>query len=545
VMETIAQQLAKIGTRDCRRFADKIFFRHGGIDKFLKVAYVRRARDQGFRAANIMLREVDERLRWAGGEASAVMDDEAIRNLAAVRAIQCEGSYKAAAKSEDLPDVTAKLQAFVESCGVPFPLTIRKNDSPETIRGKCLGAIARVSDARWWRRQLRTLTGRQVESELRGLGFVRKQKSPYVSNWALARWKASQRRNKTTMAGLEAVNEEGEAVSMDDCIAASVSNPVNRRNELMVRMRGYEEVAQGLGLVGLFFTLTCPSKFHAQQAGGGRNANYCGASPLGAMDHLNSTWAQIRAEWKRRGIRAFGFRVAEPHHDGTPHFHFLLFVSPEEQERACDIFGRYALSVDGSEPGALRNRWDVVSMDPAKGSAAGYIAKYVAKNLDGHAVGIDDEGECLAAEGSQRVRAWASLWGIRQFQPIGSVSVTVWRELRRRKGPLEDLEPMEVEPIRSAADRGEWREFVELMGGAFVGREGQTLRPAYFESASDMSSKYGEAVRRLIGVWLKPVAHAIARCIVPTREHVWRIQQRDLSRCIKGEAKPPPSDLCQ
>ena len=81
----------------------------------------------------------------------------------------------------------------------------------------------------------------------------------------------------------------------------------------------------------------------------------------------------------REGIRTFGFRVAEPHHDGTPHWHLLLFLRPEEVELATDIF--FMSTPSG---GWKRTRRGSVSftakpIDEEFGSATGYIAKYISK----------------------------------------------------------------------------------------------------------------------------------------------------------------------
>lgn len=119
----------------------------------------------------------------------------------------------------------------------------------------------------------------------------------------------------------------------------STSNPKNARAELMVRMRGFEDMATEMGLVGMFYTLTAPSRYHATHVHSGkRNDKYRDAGPRQTQKYLCKVWARVRAKLGREGIRTFGFRVAEPHHDATPHWHLLLFLRPEEVEYATAIF---------------------------------------------------------------------------------------------------------------------------------------------------------------------------------------------------------------
>jgi hypothetical protein len=61
----------------------------------------------------------------------------------------------------------------------------------------------------------------------------------------------------------------------------------------------------------------------------------------------------IRSNWDRKGIKPYGFRVAEPQHDRTPHWHILLFVEPSQLETIKSIISHYALQEDGDEKGAL------------------------------------------------------------------------------------------------------------------------------------------------------------------------------------------------
>ena len=56
--------------------------------------------------------------------------------------------------------------------------------------------------------------------------------------------------------------ETGERFDLFDKVMASVSNPEIRRMELMSQMAGIERVAKESDDIGMFITLTCPSKYH-------------------------------------------------------------------------------------------------------------------------------------------------------------------------------------------------------------------------------------------------------------------------------------------
>ncbi|HHZ7357075.1 TPA: replication endonuclease, partial [Proteus mirabilis] len=72
--------------------------------------------------------------------------------------------------------------------------------------------------------------------------------------------------------------------------------------------------------------------------------------------------------------------VAEPHHDGTPHWHMLLFMLPSQLEEIRSIIKAYTVAEDNHElitDKARKARFYVEEIDPEKGSATGYVAKYI------------------------------------------------------------------------------------------------------------------------------------------------------------------------
>ncbi|EKQ6730616.1 replication endonuclease [Escherichia coli] len=372
----------------------------------------------------------------------------------------------------------------------------------EELEGEdALKYVARMQSPQWWLNRLRRMHSRWREHLMIAAGYVHKKAASYCSDPCLQEWTAQKKANREYLKAMELEDQDtGERFSLIDKVAASTANPANRRRELMARMRGFEDIANEMGLAGAFFTLTAPSKYHAMQHNGKRNGKYNGASPRDTQQYLCKVWARTRAAWLRNGIRVFGFRVAEPHHDETPHWHLLLFMKPENITLARDIFQEQALKEDGNEPGALENRFEMKLIDKEKGSATGYIAKYISKNIDGYQLDgdTDDETGKPLKEMARRVSAWASRWAIRQFQQIGGAPVTVWRELRRL-GDRELVLHPEIEHVRAPADASTWAGYVMAQGGPLVARDELRVRLCY--EVTENGNIYGDDVSKIAGIY--------------------------------------------
>lgn len=385
----------------------------------------------------------------------------------------------------------------------PYWAEHEANDGHLKMR-KAESGILRMIAPEWWRLRLKRARDVQREHLAIAVGQVQKSASAYVSRKTLGEWIEQKKRNAEFFKKFDLINDQGDRVSLADMVHGSVANPAIRRCELMVRMRGFEDIANEEGLAGEFYTITAPSRFHAVHSKGGFVSQWNGCSPQDTQRYLCSVWAKARAAISRAGIHVFGFRVVEPHHDGTPHWHMLLFMRPQDVDVVRDILCYHARITDSEElqtPHALKARFHVEPIDPEKGSATGYIAKYISKNIDGFSLDgeTDDEtGESLR-DMAKAVSAWASRWRIRQFQQIGGAPVTVWRELRRLPGDEQVLPTEDMDNVRFAADVGDWRAYTECQGGAFVMRKDLTVRLAY--EVTEQGNEYAEDVQRVQGIY--------------------------------------------
>jgi hypothetical protein len=294
--------------------------------------------------------------------------------------------------------------------------------------------INRMSSAPWWRRQLR-VRFRFVEQAERLRGAVHDKASRYVSPKALRRRDIAARRLAEQMAAMQAVNlDTGQTIGLDELVAASQSNPANRRAAMMVRIKGIEASARAAGHEAIFLTITAPSRMHLRHRTGAPVAGSDGATPRQVHAYLCRLWQNAMRKAAHLGMTAYGLRIVEPHHDGCPHWHVLAFTTPADAAPLAALLRAYALADSPDEPGAAEHRFTVENIDPAKGSAVGYVAKYVSKSIDGQGVDEDRETGATGSDAARGVVTWARLWGIRQFQFFGLPPITPVRELYRHDG---------------------------------------------------------------------------------------------------------------
>lgn len=510
-----------------------------------------RAESEAQRAANLELLDVTEQLR--GVRLSLDATDAEICDRAQEIASQCA---QLATVFHQIEALRAAMERKARGHGIEPP-------PPDTENNP---AIARMLDPIWWRRGLRKMHAKAVEGAAIRLGYVNRKRDPYVSNESLKRRAQQNERNAQALEATIARNELGQEFTLAELAAKGTANKAIRRAELMTRIAGFERIAKDLGHAGLFFTVTCPSRMHKWRTVNGgnviENPRFDGTTPKEAQRYLATVWARIRAKLKRAGVGLYGFRIAEPNHDGTPHWHLLVFHEAGQYDELRGIIRHYALQDSPNEAGAALHRVDFKPIDWSRGSAAGYIAKYVAKNIDGYKLDKDLLGND-ALETSARVEAWAATWGIRQFQQLGGPPVGPWRELRRVEAVPEQA-PEHLKQAHRAVNKTAvfegrdnasvaWNHYVNAQGGVFCGRK-YKIRVATIEREG--VGRYGDALTPApCGVetkgmemhtpkhmeWMEPKTGCYEMWVtwfVESKRHTWQIVTRNGGRLEGERAKP-------
>lgn len=404
-----------------------------------------------------------------------------------------------------------------------------------TIR-MAFSVISRLIKDEWWVNQLKAQRMRWREALLIAAGEVNKDRSPYASKIAIRDVHARRLANLEYLKSCELENKiTGERIDLISKVMGSISNPEIRRMELMNTIAGIERYATSVGDVGMFITLTTPSKYHpTRQVGKGESKtvqlnhgwNETAFTPKDGQRYLCRIWSLMRTAFKDNDLDVYGMRVVEPHHDGTPHWHMMLFCKPDQRKAINEIMRRYALKEDGHEKGAAKQRFESRHLN--QGGAAGYIAKYIAKNIDGYALDgqLDHDTGKPLKDTAAAVTAWASTWRIPQFKPIGLPTMGAYRELRKLPRGVSIACEFDdrVEAARAAADEGDFERYIIAQGGANMPRDAQAVRVA--RKVTDEVNEYEEDIERVVGIY---APHLGAHHVHVTRTAEWRIVPKVLA----------------
>ncbi len=229
---------------------------------------------------------------------------------------------------------------------------------------------------------------------------------------------------------------------------ADVMQSANRKKiaEIYTLSKGLESYAKRAGLTWAFITLTAPGNMHPNPSHG--ENSWDGTEPDTAHRWIHKHCRRALARLRKQGIIPSGVRVCEPHKDGCPHWHLLIFTHPSDVH--------YIEAEFRKQPEWNSEQGMKFVLDNGKASAASYLFKYVLKavssleKLEGEAGSVD---------------AWRSTWAIRSFQWLGMPPLGLWRRLRQIKECPADEK---LAGIWRAVHRGDAHAFIGLAGGLNV-----------------------------------------------------------------------------
>jgi len=141
------------------------------------------------------------------------------------------------------------------------------------------------------------------------------------------------------------------AIPLGDLLISANHSPDRYYAEIQNRVNTLTTVARQRNLKPLFMTLTLPSEYHQhkilqRQGVPDRlipNPKYNGTPAKEAVKVLTKMFAKLRHDRSLKELskeQRIYFRVNEPHKDGTPHTHILMFVPQERIERVKKAFKR-------------------------------------------------------------------------------------------------------------------------------------------------------------------------------------------------------------
>lgn len=374
--------------------------------------------------------------------------------------------------------------------------------------------LGRLCSHKWWRRRIRREIRGKQEQLARLLGMVGHGRCKYVSQHTLGQYKRQLEVQAQWLASHCVSAEITDPSGMQRTVMIPLERiasaaPSRRYAEVMARASGIAEIADRHGMRPYMVTVTLAGYHHAAAERWDRSTT------AELLDWQKEQWARLRARATKSGIKMIGMWAAEPHKDGTPHWHHVVWTDDPGAVRA--IFEEYYLEADEpNEPGARMRRvvWEAAKC--GNGGAINYLLKYalkyVAKGDSGTAQTLREKGMTdYERDGAAAVRAWRSTHGKRALGwyacGVEQAHISTYRELRRVKDPARVQAAHR--PHAVASQRGDWSAFCDA----------HAVHPLRLDYRTDTNT-YGEPTKKVSGV-----RSAGGAGVTTTRHIRWEIRE--------------------
>lgn len=221
---------------------------------------------------------------------------------------------------------------------------------------------------------------------------------------------------------------------------------------------GLESLAREQGYSWMFITITCPPEFHPNPKRGKNSwAKY---DLMDAQKFLTQHYAAFVRDLSREGIKLsdgdiFGLKIIEPHADGCPHWHLLMFYPPAKQNSILMLLDRHLRFSQNSLN--IQHQSEEKNQTKRASSPVHYCLKYMMKTFgslsDVAFVDDDEDDEEYTFKTARlkpsentllRVAAWKKAMRIRSIAFFGIKAQSgLWDALRKlcvQNGCIENLE---------------------------------------------------------------------------------------------------------
>ncbi len=424
----------------------------------------------------------------------AALSYSEIEELAATKAVLCSQKILNAESNIDEIDEAVKAKMIIQSSlhyAEKYNLTVQGN--PITKRKKL------ESPDIWNRRlkQIKEIGSREIG---RIFGFVGgASDNDYISSHTR---NFQETKHQSSMAWMETMVVKNGDVEIP-LIDLYTRKQISKRASALSWLNGMDEYAGENNLQGAFITITCPSKFHISSASADHYTIEDGHK------YLTHMWHGVELLLASRRTKYYGVRAVEPHKDGLPHLHMIIYADEKSlleidellKEKSCEIDNFETTSSDSQ-------RYDFRIIDTELGNPSAYITKHIMDDYN-------PKNANKAVKGLSDIAYWVKDTRIRQLQFFRCPSKGLWDELRRRNDPFYDDD--RLEEIRCAAKDGDFCKFFTLLGGHTVKMKDHYVQlikkdavdivqstvdritGEYTETETPRITRYGEAIREVHG----------------------------------------------